>query len=218
MAVDLERQMAQLEVKLLRAQFNSHFLFNNLNAINFHILKNDSQTASFYLTLFSRLMRRIIADTQRDFNKLSEEIETIRLYIQIESMRFNRKIRFDTAIDPDIDPGQIWIPSLILHTYLENTIWQGLQPNTVESELKLAVHKKLNIYNIELRGNGFASQKNRPHSMYTAEESGITMARERLQLLNQCYGTDMQITADTDKAHPDASGTSVVLSFAPFLL
>jgi LytS/YehU family sensor histidine kinase len=52
MTVDLERKMAQLEVKLLRAQFNSHFLFNNLNAINYRILQNDPQTASAYLTLF----------------------------------------------------------------------------------------------------------------------------------------------------------------------
>ncbi|MBU1820679.1 MAG: histidine kinase [Bacteroidetes bacterium] len=217
MTVDLERKMAQLEVKLLRAQFNSHFLFNNLNAINYRILQNDSQTASAYLTLFSRLMRRILADSRRDFNRLSDEIETIRLYLQVESMRFNRTIQLITNIEPGLDPGQIWIPSLILHTYLENSVWQSMLPRAMDSILILSVQKQANMYHIVLEDNGFVASV--PRSAYAREESGMSMAQERLRLLNQCYGVEMQITTgEKAGATSEAPGTRVDLSFKPFFL
>ncbi len=91
MTRDLELEMARLEVKLLRAQFNSHFLFNNLSAINYRILNKDPADASKYLNAFSRLLRRTLADSRSDFVALSDEIETLRLYVTMENMRFDRR-------------------------------------------------------------------------------------------------------------------------------
>ena len=212
-----------MEVKLLRSQINSHFLFNNLNAINYYILRNDTQKASRYLALFSKLMRRIISGSQRDFVKLDEEAETVRLYVEMESLRFDKPFKFVFFVDESVAPELVWIPSLLLHTYVENAIWHGLVPQSGEGMLRLSVYRKREKYHIVLEDNGFDRQAGRPSALRADEDAGLVMAEERLRLLNQKYETDMRVHIDTPThgAHgsrPARQGTRIELSFKPFLL
>lgn len=158
MTLDLDLQMAQLEVKLLRTQFNSHFLFNNLNAINYCILQNDNQKASSYLTLFSRFLRRLAGSSRHDFVRLSEEIETLSQYVQIENLRFARSLRLAVSVESGIEPEEVWIPSFVLHSHLENMIWQNLESQAAEGVLRLRVKKKSGKYCILLETTGIDSK------------------------------------------------------------
>lgn len=228
MPQDIDLQMAQLEVKLLRAQFSSHFLFNHLNAINYSILKDDRTAASSYLTLFARLLRRITADSQREFVRLSDEIETIRLYIKIESMRFGYPIRFTTSIDPELDPTQVWVPSLVLHTYVENAIWHVVQQRKEEGAIDLKLIKKTDKYHLLLQDNGRGKAKRLSERLQPQEKEGMELTRERLQLLNWQFGTDLEVTLDDPESSdgPDTSldkstsrvSRTVDLSFHPFAM
>lgn len=223
---DIDLQMAQLEVKLLRAQFSSHFLFNHLNAINYSILKDDPKAASSYLTLFARLLRRITADSRREFVRLSDEIETIRLYIKIESMRFGYPIRFTTSIDPEFDPAQVWVPSLILHTYVENAIWHVVQQRKEEGVIGLTLIKKTDKYHLLLQDNGRGKAKRFSERLQPQEKASIDLTQERLQLLNRQFGTDLEVTMDDPESweepgtlfekSPSPSNRTVDLSFHPF--
>lgn len=121
MTLDFDLKMAQPKVKLLRAQYSSHFLFNHLNAINSCIVRNDPKVASSYLTQFSRLLRRLTADSRRNFVRLLDEMETIGHYIRIESLRYGKPIRFLTKLDPGIAPTHVWVPSLISRKDVLNT-------------------------------------------------------------------------------------------------
>lgn len=228
MPQDIDLQMAQLEVKLLRAQFSSHFLFNHLNAINYSILKDDPKTASSYLTLFARLLRRITADSRREFVRLSDEIETIRLYIKIESMRFGYPIRFTTSIDPEIDPAQVWVPSLVLHTYVENAIWHVVQQRKVEGAIGLKLIKKMDKYHLLLQDNGQGKARRLSERLQPQEKADMELTQERLQLLNWQFGTDLEVTLDDPESpgEPDTShekstslaSRTVDLSFHPFAI
>ncbi|TDB58671.1 sensor histidine kinase [Arundinibacter roseus] len=215
MTLDLDRKMAQLELKLLRAQLNSHFMFNNLNAINFYILQKDPQKASFYLTLFSRLMRRIMAGSQRDFIKLSEEIETLRLYVQLESMRFNHPIELQPVYGENIDPEMIMFPSLLLHTYIEHAIWNHLLPLTQDGKIRLGVFRRLNKFHIVLEDNGIHRSETHAHRLMTQDEAGLQMAEERVFLLNQRHGTDIQVQVVEVPIAGGEPGRRVEIEFEP---
>lgn len=212
MTLDLDLQMAQLEVKLLRAQFNSHFLFNNLSAINFCILQNDNQKASSYLTLFSRFLRRLAGSSRQDFVQLSEEIETLSQYVQIENLRFARSLRLEVSVDPGIEPELVKVPSLILHSHLENMIWQNLESKTAEGVLVLKIKKKSGKYHILLRTKGIDYDASDSRTQLGNRESGLNLTLERLQLLNARYGTDLQMSHSEIPALN--SGGQVVLSFS----
>ena len=160
--------------------------------------------------------------------RLSDEIETIRLYIKIESMRFGYPIRFTTSIDPELDPAQVWVPSLVLHTYVENAIWHVVQQRKEEGAIGLTLIKKMDKYHLLLQDNGRGKAKRLSERLQPQEKEGMALTQERLQLLNWQFGTDLEVTLDDPESsdEPDTSpekplslaSRTVDLSFHPFAM
>ena len=78
----------ELEMQALRAQMNPHFIFNCLSSINNFVLKNETEEASDYLTKFSRLIRTVLNNSKKSFIPLEDELEMLRLYLEMETLRF----------------------------------------------------------------------------------------------------------------------------------
>lgn len=123
---EYDRRIAETEMKALRAQMNPHFLFNVLNSIKLFMVQNDAQKASIYLTKFSRLIRLILNNSKNKMVCLSDELEALKLYIEMENFRFDNKFDYSIRIDEEIEKDIIKIPPLILQPYVENAIWHGL--------------------------------------------------------------------------------------------
>src|SRR5690606_1283979 len=88
------------------------------------------------------LVRKILeASSQREIS-LSEELETVELYMNIENIRFNNEIDFRIDVDRDINVENIKIPSLTLQPFLENSLWHGLSPKEGEKKIHLLVKKR----------------------------------------------------------------------------
>ena len=85
---ELQHHVTELEMQALRAQMNPHFIFNCLNSINRFILKNETEAASNYLTKFSRLIRMALTHSKKNFISLEDELEMLKLYIDMERLRF----------------------------------------------------------------------------------------------------------------------------------
>lgn len=119
-------QAADLEMQSLRLQMNPHFIFNSLNSINCFILENDKESASEYLTKFSRLIRLILENSKTSLVALEREIEALRLYIELEALRFNNCFDSEINISSCLDAETILVPPLIIQPYVENSIWHGL--------------------------------------------------------------------------------------------
>ncbi len=111
-----EKELIELEAKALRAQMNPHFIFNCLNSIKALIQKNENDTAANYLTTFSKLIRTLFQHSDKREVSLYEEIETCKLYTQLEALRFTNKVSFSFDVDERIDLKDIKVPALILQT------------------------------------------------------------------------------------------------------
>ena len=122
----LQQRTTELEMQALRAQMNPHFIFNCLNAINHFILVNEVNTASDYLTKFSRLIRIVLDNSFRKNIFLSEELESLRLYIELEQIRFDHHFSFEISLKAVSDMDDIVIPPMLLQPFVENAIWHGL--------------------------------------------------------------------------------------------
>lgn len=123
---EMQQQKTELEMQALRAQMNPHFIFNSLNSINMFILENNKLQASEYLSKFSRLVRLILQNSQEAYIPLEKELEALRLYLELESLRFENKFEYKIAVDSDIDTTVLKVPPLIIQPYAENAIWHGL--------------------------------------------------------------------------------------------
>jgi hypothetical protein len=154
------QDIAELEMKALRAQMNPHFIFNSLNSIQNYILKNDSEKASQYLTKFSRLIRLILDHSNQNFITLSSEIQLLTLYIEMEDMRFEKHFESEISVDDNIDAEHILIPSMLIQPSVENAIWHGLLHKNERGFLKI-YFKKLdeNLLEVTIEDNGVGRKK-----------------------------------------------------------
>ena len=120
--------MLELEAKALRAQMNPHFIFNCLNSIKSLIQQHEEEKSVTYLTTFSKLIRTLFNNADKKEISLYDEIETCKLYLQLEAMRFDTKFSYSVNVDENIDLKSIQVPALIIQPFIENAIWHGIVP------------------------------------------------------------------------------------------
>lgn len=121
------QQLAELEMKALRAQINPHFIFNALNAIQSYYSQNDELKANHYMTSFARFIRLTLTHSQSHWLALSEEIAMLRTYIELEQMRFKQLFTFEIVVGPGINPTEVAVPAMLIQPYVENAINHGLR-------------------------------------------------------------------------------------------
>jgi ligand-binding sensor domain-containing protein len=181
------KQLAQIEMKALKAQMNPHFIFNCMNSINSYILENDKKKASDYLTKFSTLIRLILENSDKQKINLADELAMLETYIQLEQNRLDNKFDYHIHIDPSIKTTSFEIPSLILQPFVENAIWHGLiykEGGIINISIKKLSNQLICI--IEDNGVGRTKaellkqqQSVKHHSM------GMKVTEDRLRILNQ---------------------------------
>lgn len=130
-----------LLLKSLRNQMNPHFIFNALNSVNNYISKSDERSANKYLSDFSKLMRQVMENSQKDFILLDTEIEILTLYLKLEHSRFKDKFNYTFTIDPQIDRYKIEIPPMLIQPYIENAVWHGLRYKETMGKLDVSFKK-----------------------------------------------------------------------------
>lgn len=212
-------RIARIEMSALRAQMNPHFIFNCLSSINRFILINDTEAASEYLTKFSRLIRMILDGSRSDFIPLDKELEALRLYIEMESMRFQDSFEWHIQIDKEVNPDRVQIPPLILQPYAENAIWHGLMQapaNWGIKKLDINVSEQMEKIIITITDNGIGRDKARELNSKNGNKHksyGISLTGERLQLMESINGikTGLAIHDLKDKSG-QACGTQVVIT------
>jgi len=214
----IKKTILQLEAKALRAQMNPHFIFNCMNSIKQLIQQKEEDKAIAYLTAFSKLMRAILQNSDRKEISLFEEIETCRLYTQLESMRFNNKFSYAFDIDETLDLKSIMVPALIIQPFIENSIWHGIMPKTDEGRLTVRINKTNNAISCVIDDDGIGremSMRNKfRSSASTYQSKGIHLTQTRLGLsniLNQRNATVEIIDKATDEG--EIAGTKVILVF-----
>jgi anti-sigma regulatory factor (Ser/Thr protein kinase) len=207
---ELNRTIQESELRTLRSQINPHFVFNSLNSIKSYILTHRSVEASEYLTDFSTLMRSILQHSKEQYITLTDELETAKLYVKLEQLRFEDGFRFDFNCEEGIDTDEILIPPMLLQPYLENAIKHGLMNKSGERILCLNVSKLDSETSIQIiiEDNGIGRQaaslmrKNIPKY----QSMGMNINSERVELLNQMDESNLQIEIIDKK---DPSGTIV---------
>lgn len=213
---DTKQKMAEAEMQALRAQMNPHFIFNCLNSINRYIVKSDGQTASLYLTRFAKLIRLILDNSNSKSVTLSNELEALRLYIEMESIRFEKKFRYQIKVGSDIQPDSVYVPPLIIQPYVENAIWHGLLHKETAGELKIHLYKKTpSLLECIIEDNGVGREKAKELKSKSASQKkslGMRLTEDRLALLNTAGIASAAIEVeDLKNTEGSAAGTKVVL-------
>ncbi|HWK36945.1 sensor histidine kinase [Sphingomonas sp.] len=180
----LETQASSAQLAMLRYQLNPHFLFNTLNSISTLVLLKQTERANAMLSRLSAFLRYTLANEPTAHVTVAQEVETLKLYLEIEKMRFESRLRTEFTVEPRVEKARL--PSLLLQPLVENAIKYAVTPQ--EEGADIAVVARLNGDRVQITvsdtGPGLIAAKPRP-SLSTGV--GLANIRDRLA---QAYGPD----------------------------
>lgn len=213
---EYEHQLMQLEAQALRSQMNPHFIYNCLNSIKSLMQENETEKGVSYLTTFSKLIRTLFNNADKKLITLYDEVETCKLYLQLETMRFDARFMYSIDIDNQLDLKSIFIPALIVQPFIENAIWHGIIPKGNEGKLSLFVKRNNNLVEIIVEDDGVGrevSMQNKSRSNITHQSKGVNLTQARIELDNLLRQQEAGIEViDKKDSLGNSTGTMVVIT------
>ncbi|NOQ76089.1 MAG: tetratricopeptide repeat protein [Crocinitomix sp.] len=176
-----ERQRrSELEQKALRAQMNPHFIFNSLGAIQQMYVAGEMDLANNYMGDFGSLMRKILDNSGKDLISVKEELDMLKLYLELEKGRNNDILDYAIDVDDNIDQLGTKIPPMIIQPFVENAIWHGLLPAKKKGKVivRLKSTKKMNMLICEIKDNGVGIRQQAKRKEH--ESKGMKITEQRL--------------------------------------
>jgi sensor histidine kinase YesM len=200
----LESQASSAQLAMLRYQLNPHFLFNTLNSISTLVLLKQTERANAMLARLSSFLRYTLANEPTAQVTLAQEVETLKLYLEIEKMRFEDRLRPHFKIESETIGARL--PSLLLQPLIENAIKYAVTPAENGADIWLTAKREGQAVRIEVADNGDGSAT----EIAASPSTGVGLANIRDRLA-QAYGPAHRF--ETKKN--DRGGFSVVLEI-PF--
>jgi ligand-binding sensor domain-containing protein len=183
---ETHKALAQLETQLLRSQMNPHFIFNSLNSVQKYIWENKEEDAAEYLAQFAKLMRAILDNSTKESITLKEELDVLKLYIELEHRRSNGKFNYSIRVSEAIEPETIVLPPMLIQPYIENAIWHGLNKKNGIGQLNVLMEQKNRHLEIIIDDDGIGrSMTNRNTTSDPAQKlsHGTALTEQRLRHL-----------------------------------
>lgn len=185
-----QRRIADLENQALRAQINPHFIFNAIQSIKKFVLISDVDQAEQYLSRFAKLIRLIMDNSRQATVPLSQELELLELYLQLEQLRHGHKFDYHFEIEPDILSEDLEVPSMVLQPFIENAVLHGLAHlKNRRGKIRLYFKRQGENLWIDIEDNGVGrvkadelkSQLFRQHHI----SRGLEITRRRLAIFSE---------------------------------
>lgn len=209
----IKKNNKKIALQSLRREMNPHFIFNSLNSVNQFIAQNNELEANKFLTSYSNLMRTMMETSNKDFITLSNELDQIKKYLNLEHLRFQDKFDYEIQIDESLELDATWMPNMLLQPSLENAIWHGLRYKDEKGLLLLTVKSLDKEIVITIDDNGIGLEKSKAiktENQKVHQSRGITNVEERIKLLNELYHQNISMSI---KEKVDETGTMVTIRF-----
>ena len=216
----VKEQLLKSQLVALRAQMNPHFLYNVLNTVQGLVYGNRKAEAGALLGNFSDLMRKTLHASDKQLLPLKDEIENIRLYLELEKARFDEGFEFHIGVMNIEDLSEIYIPSLLIQPFIENAVKHGLMHKRGTKRVDIKFEKKMDSLVVTIEDNGIGRQQSLEINQRTKSKpsSFATVAlNERMDLFNSLYKRKIthEIIDKLDERH-SPTGTKVLLTIPDY--
>ncbi len=202
----------ELEQKLLRSQMNPHFIFNSLIAIQSFIYNNDAILAGDYLAKFADLVRKILETSRIESITLEDEIKTIELYLQLQTLRFEGKFDYKIDVKNGLEPKNIKLPPMLAQPFIENAIEHGLRYKQDKGFLYIGFDKIGNHLKLTVEDNGIGREKAKEIEKARKHKSlAMAIIKERIDNLSKKFNERFFLKVeDLYDESGEAAGTRIV--------
>jgi ligand-binding sensor domain-containing protein len=211
----INQQLSRLEIEALRSKMNPHFIFNSLNSIQHLILEKNEKGALDYLNRFSKLIRQVLERSADSKIKLKDEVEMLKHYIELESLRFDHPFQYQIEIEDQLETQNPEIPYLLLQPFVENAIHHGLIPKKGKGLLIIRANGHNGHIQFTIEDNGIgrkAAGENRGLMSNKKQSKGIEVTTSRLRLLHKNLQNQFIKMIDLYDTLQQPAGTRVEIS------
>ena len=196
----LENQASSAQLAMLRYQLNPHFLFNTLNSISTLVLLKQTERANAMLARLSSFLRYTLANEPTAQVTLAQEVETLKLYLEIEKMRFEERLRPHFRIEAETIGARL--PSLLLQPLIENAIKYAVTSSEDGADIWITAQREGRAVRIEVADSGPGEGA----GLMTSHSTGVGLANIQ-DRLTQAYGPAHGFTTRTN----EHGGYSVII-------
>jgi hypothetical protein len=213
----LNKKLAEMELKALRAQMNPHFIFNILNSIQYYITHNENDEAQKYMSKFAKLVRLTLDNSRSTFIVLADELSLLRLYMDLEKIRFENQFDYRINIGDGININSIKIPNMLLQPYVENSIKHGFRERQKKYFIDISFNKKGDSVICVITDDGIGRKKAGQLSGAELDQhvsTGTNIVEEKIEALKFYYSYNLSShTEDLADEQGNVTGTRVTLIF-----
>ncbi|GEM_PF-6771575 len=181
----------KLEQQALQAMMNPHFVFNAMNSIRALIEQNTPTDVSAFISKFARLVRLNMENAGSEFVLLQEELDRLRLYMELEQERVPGSFSYSIQLPDALDPAQAFIPSMIIQPFVENAIIHGIMPlkdRDKRIEIRFTENSGNHLLKAEILDNGVGMASAKTPRAYPSR--GVSISENRLKLMTARFGID----------------------------
>lgn len=188
----IENEILNARLQAIRSQLNPHFTLNSLNSILNYIGNHDVEAATNYLTKFSKLIRGVYMNSRKQSIILSEEIDMLEMYLQLESMRFEGELDYEINVAQDVDVDFERVPPMVIQPIVENAIIHGIRNNHESGKVVIDFKIEDDLLRCVITDNGVGREAARK----IAQEKGVQSSGTGLDLVKRRLALDDEIDGD----------------------
>ena len=196
--IKYDQKISELELQAIKSQINPHFIYNCLNSIQYLIYKKSFDDADRYLAVFSKMVRSTLHYSERTFLPIDDEVEYIKIYLEMEKMRFKDNFTFDIIVEPEVDRSRL-VPTLLLQPYVENALKHGISSIDRPGRIEITFYQNEDGVGINIFDNG--SGYNPKHNTDEGGHLGLKLSEKRIETYNTLFKTDISMSLSTEKDH-----------------
>ena len=204
-ASELQSQLVQAQLGVLKMQLQPHFLFNTLNAIMVLVRQQKSKDAEQTLAHLSDLLRCVLEDVEAQEVPLRRELEYLQLYLSIEQVRFQDRLRVEISADSAILDAAL--PQMVLQPVVENAIRHGVGKSAAAGRIKISAVRSNDTLELRVQDDGPGFSSEGPVGKHSTG-IGLTNTRARLK---QLYGEEARLT--TGNGEPRGAVVTITIPY-----
>ncbi len=187
-SAELQKQLVQAHLSALKMQLQPHFLFNTLNAIMVLVRQQKGHEAEEMLARLSDLLRCVLDDVEAQEVPLRRELEYLQLYLSIEEVRFQDRLKVEIAANPEVLDAAV--PHMILQPIVENAIRHGIGRSSSAGRIQITAVRVLDALEIRITDDGPGLS-----SANAGQTRGIGLANTRARL-DRLYGDSARLSVE----------------------
>lgn len=184
---EMNQKLVENELTALRAQMNPHFIFNSINSVQRFILNNEADASQRFLSKFAKLIRYVVDHSNLSLIPLNEELNALKMYMDLEQVRLKDKFEYSIEIDEGLDTEVLQIPSMLLQPYVENAIWHAFTNKEDKGKINISIAKNDGGLRFVIEDNGIGRERAaqyKSHNRVGHKSKGIKVTNERLKIIN----------------------------------